>query len=123
MSALNERITMMRETGIITDTTVEKITVIQNMLLTEHNIELTEENAAPFITHVALAFERLKKGEEIDAMDDFIVDEIKASEDYSFSLQIANYICAMNTGDAALPESERICIIIHFINVLASIKQ
>ena len=122
MSALNDRIAMMKETGIITDATAAKITAIQNMLLSEHSIELTEENAAPFITHIALAFERLEKGEEIDAMDDFIVDEIKASEDYPFSLQIANDICAMNIGAIALPESERICIIIHFINVLANIK-
>ena len=123
MSALDERIAVMKDTEIINAATAEKLALIQNMLMTNYGIQLTEENAAPFVTHIALAFERLNKNEEISPIDDFIFEEIKASEDYAHASEIADCICKMDTVAKALPESEKACIIIHLINVLASIRE
>ena len=74
-------------------------------------IELDEDNAGMFITHLAMALKRQRAGESIQALDEFIVTEIEQSAAFPKSLVAMAELEKLFA--IALPVSEQGYIYLH----------
>ena len=86
----------------------------------QHGIELTEENAAAFITHLCMALERLDKGEEVKPLDRAVFEEVQQEESYE---QAAACCRDMNKILPQLPEAEVEYICTHVGVMLAALSK
>lgn len=78
---LLERIRILEQAGLIQESVAESCRDIIALLLQEEK-GLDEEKCGMFITHLAMALQRIIKGEKEKAMDEQILEEIKAEEVY-----------------------------------------
>lgn len=73
----NIRLQVLKDADMIGEATYEGVIRVIAMFEKEFNIKLTEENASMLITHLCIACERIRKGEFVEEIDDFIYDEIR----------------------------------------------
>ena len=89
-----EQITVEEEAGL---------TAMLKMFAEKWNIELNEDNAGMFVTHLAIALKRMREDDSIQPLDCVIIDEIQASVAYPKSITAMNEIeslFAVNLSDA-----------------------
>lgn len=115
---LMERIRLLREYGMMDETAFEDILAIMKLFKEEYGIELTEENAGIMITHMSSAFHRNVTGEEIDAMDACILEEIKEVPEYVRAERILVSIASGIKNDLSKKEMEY--FLVHICNLLAN---
>ncbi|SHO43917.1 PRD domain-containing protein [Anaerocolumna xylanovorans] len=115
---LMERIRLLQEYGMMDETAFEDILTIIKLFKEEYGIELTEKNAGIMITHMSSAFHRNVTGEEIDAMDAGIVEEIKQVPEYAKAGQILVSIVSGIKNNLSKKEMEY--FLVHICNLLAN---
>ena len=78
--------------------------------------ELSQEKAEMFTTHLAMATERIRKGEGIDKMEDAIWQEVRESEEYPQASLFFERLLAV--CPVVFPESERRFMLLHICSLL-----
>ncbi|MFW6266561.1 MAG: PRD domain-containing protein [Halanaerobiales bacterium] len=86
------------------------------MLETEYDLQLTEDNAAKFVTHLAMALMRIKNGEEVEGLNEVALQEVKQEEGYDFSLEFSKFI--EDEVGLDIPGSEKGYIALHICNLI-----
>jgi hypothetical protein len=84
----------------------------------EFNIELVEANGAMFVTHVAIAWEKLRRGEALPPAPQSLLDEVREyvrERDF-----LHNNFNELSGTDARLPSGELAFWIAHLVAVRAS---
>lgn len=72
-----ERFDLLEEAGQVTRLARLLTEYVLTQIAENLGVELTEENAAPFVTHVAIALTRLNRGDQVVAHSAVVEDEIE----------------------------------------------
>lgn len=80
---LMQRLSILEDAGEINENIKASILDFTDDLEREYNLELNEDNAAMFITHLAMALARIKNGEKINEIDKSSLTEIKQNPVYN----------------------------------------
>lgn len=120
MPILDDRIQILRESGVISGDTAEQILRLRSLFLEEYGIELTEENASSYITHMCFALERIAKKEGVAPLDEAIVEEMADEDDYESACVIADGVFRQFS---CLTKAERDYVILHVITMLKRIRE
>jgi transcriptional antiterminator len=78
--------------------------------------ELTQQKAEMFTTHLAMAAERMRRGEGVDQMDDAVWREVKESGDYPRASRFLEQLLAL--WPETFPENERRFLLLHICSLL-----
>lgn len=90
-----------------------------SMLDKEWNIELTEENGAMFITHLSMAYERIKNGNGIESMDTTAYNEILQNRNIDKSKKALNDI--MKEVNIDMPDCEKKFLLLYLCTIFENI--
>lgn len=114
---INERLELLQVSGTISKETCKLVQQLIIKTREQRKITLTEENAAALVTHMAMARDRILKGEIAAPIDAAIMEEIKGSPDYEKATAI------VKEWDELLgivfPEAEKGYLLLHLCTLLA----
>lgn len=116
-----ERLDMYLEGGMINENDVKDIEAVIKMFKDDLNIELSEENAATFIAHLAAAYSRNATKEELDDLSSDMLDEIRVLDSYNDSLKILDKIIEVTNNP--LNDVERNYVLLHLNNLIANLAE
>ena len=85
-----------------------------------YTFELTEENSAMLITHLAMALARIKRGMDIDSIDEEIFKEVKESKVYKEMPKL--YTSLEKKLNINIPEAEKNYIALHVCTLIENLK-
>ncbi|QQO10910.1 PRD domain-containing protein [Breznakiella homolactica] len=102
---LDTRLELLLSSGTISEEVVETVRKVIQRMNHHWKIPLTEENGSRLITHLSVALMRLKRHENIRAMEPGTYEEFKNTPVFPKAQEIADDIIAF-TG-IEIPESER----------------
>mgnify|MGYP001015048374 CR=1 FL=1 len=117
MSSLDIRLGLLRDSDFLSEDNYQYIKEIIAFLEQELGTELTEDNAAALITHMAAAFERISKGEPVLALDPIVYEATK--EEPSFPKANALSL-AIQEKYPFIPDEEVQYITMHLGTMLSS---
>ena len=66
---LTERLGILKDSGTLSQKNHDNVKRVMEYFEKTRGTPLTEENAAPFITHLCMALERMDKGEKVESLD------------------------------------------------------
>lgn len=110
------RLNLLLEAGEIDEGIIQIIVEFIKVIEKELSIPITEDNGSMFVTHMAMALSRIKKGEEILPMDDSLLAEIESSTIYDKVPFFINKI--EENHNIHIPESEYGYIALHLCNLV-----
>ena len=113
---LKQRIQILKMGGIIGEDVAQFMDNVIDMMASDYP-KVDMDRGAMFTTHLAMALERIKKGEIVDAMDEEMWAEIQEAPEYEQALEFRGKMLAM--CPVAFPESESKFIVLHICNILA----
>lgn len=117
--ALKERLEILNGAGEISDEIMDVVTEFVQNFEEKYSFEITEENGAMLITHLAMALARIKRGEEINEMDELALKEIKETPTYNelpeFYKEIEDKL------KIKIPDSEKGFIAVHACTLISSL--
>ncbi len=113
---LVERLTILMESGQISKQTINRLLEVLSYLKYQKNIELTEDNGSMFITHLAIALERIKKSESLPAMDSEMLSQLMDDCNYNEAELLFNDIQAIVT--TSISPEEKTYIMLHLCILL-----
>ncbi len=116
-----ERLDMYLNGGMINEKDVKDIEAVIKLFKDDYGINLSEENAATFIAHLAAAYSRNASKEELDDLSNDMLDEIKALDSYDDSLKILDKI--IKVTDNPLNDVERNYVLLHLNNLIANLSE
>lgn len=116
MMEIKARLELLQTTGTISKETCVLVERLIEETKTRWGLTLTEENAAALMTHVAMARDRILKGDIAAALDPAILAEIKESPAYERAEAIVTDW--NNLLDNLLPEAERGYLLLHLCTLL-----
>lgn len=76
-----------------------------------YSIEIIEDNGAMLVSHLAMALGRIKRGEEIESIDEEIFKEVKETETYKELDRF--YLILEKSLDIQIPQTEKDYIALH----------
>ncbi|SKC81724.1 PRD domain-containing protein [Maledivibacter halophilus] len=79
---LKERLEILKQAGEISDEIMGVVIEFIKNFEKKYSLEINEENGSMLITHLSMALARIKRGEEIDGMDESVLNEIKQNPIY-----------------------------------------
>lgn len=82
MEKLKNRLEILKNANVISEEVYIKMLKLIDYLKEKWDIVLTEENGSMLITHVAMALERIKKGEKVNNINDEVYDEVVNSSSF-----------------------------------------
>lgn len=105
MSSLDFRLRLLEDSGTISPQVAAWTRRVMARVEAEYGLTLTEENGAMFVTHLAVALERLRAGEAIERMPSQALVEVRGySREWHFMQRVAEE-AASDLG-VAVPEGE-----------------
>lgn len=116
-----ERLDMYLTGGMINKEDVKDIEAVIKLFKDDYGVELSEENAATFIAHLAAAYSRNATKEELDDLSNDMLDEIKALDSYNDSLKILDKIIKVTSNP--LNDVERNYVLLHLNNLIANLLE
>lgn len=116
---LDYRLRLFLDNDQICNENFEAMMRVISMLDTKWNIKLTEENGAMFITHLAMAYERIKKGNGIDSMDVAAYKEILQNRNADKSKKVLDDVVKEINID--MPDSEEKFLLLYLCTIFESI--
>jgi len=114
---LEPRLAILREGGLLSDENYGRVREIITFLREKHGLDINEDNAAAFITHICAAFERICKGEGIEPIDPEIYEETQQEPTFGRALKISTEIQKLHF---ILPDEELSYITMHIGVLLAN---
>jgi transcriptional antiterminator len=115
---LDIRLQILKDADQICEETFEALKRVIEMFKNRWRIELTEDNGAMLITHLSVALERIKRGEEIKGIDSEIYNQIESHYEFEKCRQVLKDI----TYEAGIniPKSEETFIMMHLCTLFES---
>lgn len=80
---LKKRLILLEKAGEIDSSISDVVIDFSNQIERDYSVKITEDNGSMLITHLAMALSRIKKGEEIENIDEEVFREVKASKIYT----------------------------------------
>ena len=116
MERLKQRLEILRDSNVIDEHVYIQLMNFIIRLKDKWEIELTEENGAMMVTHIAMALQRIKKGEAVKEIDENVYSEVLKSDRIDEIHDI--YIDAQeNVFTEKIPEEEKKYIYINLLMV------
>jgi len=116
---LSRRLCILKEGGVLSEKNFERVSCIIAHFSDRHGIELTEENASAFITHLCSALERISGGEPVVELDSDIYEDVIIHPMFQQASKISGELKQMYQ---MIPESELMYLNMH-LNVLLEVVQ
>lgn len=112
---MNDKLKILEETGVIDGDTKEFILNVKAYLSSKELI--SEENTAEmFLTHLAMADMRVKKGEKIEQLNTTILDEVFSTNHFPEAKILWEDMLKLSNNEFG--ESEQGYIFMHIVNML-----
>ena len=110
--SFNERFQLLVESGQLSERVVEVTREIVTAIQNRCGIALTEENGAMFVTHIAMALQRIANGQALETASDGVWEESRQYEDeWSFARELAALV--RKRVEIQVPESELAYLVLH----------
>jgi len=109
-NSLESRVAILRRGGLLNDENYQRVQDIIAFLQEQYNLELTEDNATSFITHLCVALERISRGEEIGELDPDVYEAAKSEPIFDKALRLS---LELQKRYPTLPDSEIKFITMH----------
>lgn len=113
---LDYRLRLLLDGLVISERSYKAMLKIIEMFDNKLGIKLTEEKGNSFITHLAVAYDRVEKNTTINPLAESAYDEIRKSSNYSRSQEILEII--EKEIEVYFPDSEKEYIILHLCTIL-----
>jgi len=117
--ALKERLEILKGAGEISDEIMAVVIEFAQNFEKKYSMEITEENGSMLITHLSMALARIKRGEEINEMDEMALKEVKETPIYDelpeFYKEIEDKL------QIKIPDSEKGFIAVHVCTLVSSL--
>ncbi len=113
---LNLRLEILKDNNVISIDTLNKILKSIEVINRLCGLKLDEENGSMLITHMAIAIERVNKGEFTELADDFIYEQIRLNDKFSSSKKVLQEL--EENLNINFPESEKRFILMHLCTLL-----
>ena len=113
---LKQRIQILKMGGVIGEDVAEFMNKVIDMMAADYP-QVGMDPAAMFTTHLAMALERIKKGEVVEALDAEIFAEVEESPEYPMAVEFRNKM--LSFCPVEFPQSESQFIAMHICNMLA----
>ncbi len=113
---LKQRIQILHMGGVIGSDVAEFMNRVIDLMAADYPY-IGQDPAAMFTTHLAMALERIKKGEIVEALDEEIFAEVAEAPEYPKALEFRDKMLAFCPVE--FPESEAQFIAMHICNMLA----
>lgn len=105
-----ERIEMLWQGKVISDN-VKRIVFKAMDWLNKKQLDLDSDNGQMFITHLAMSLERCDRGEEVVALPEDMMGEVRSSKGYGLACEFIEYLEELLNYE--LPECEKGYILLH----------
>lgn len=92
---LKERIDLLRDAGVLSQKNYESVEKVIAYFKEQHDIELTEANAASFVTHLCMALERKDQNQKIAPMDESLLTDIKKEDCFPQAYGYCKEVCSL----------------------------
>lgn len=112
---LKQRIQILKMGGVIGEDVADFMNKVIDMMAADYP-QIPYDPAAMFTTHLAMALERIKKGEIVDALDEEIYAEVLECPEYPTALGFRDKM--LTFCPVPFPESEAQFICMHICNML-----
>ena len=114
---LKMRIQILKNGGVIGEDVAEFMNKVIDMMAADYP-QVGMDPAAMFTTHLAMALERIKKGEIVEMLDAEIFAEVEETPEYPEAIRFRDKMLAFCPVE--FPESEAQFITMHICNMLAA---
>ena len=114
---LKMRIQILKNGGVIGEDVAEFMNKVIDMMAADYP-QIAMDPAAMFTTHLAMALERIKKGEIVEALDADLFEQIRECDEYPQAVAFRDQM--LTFCPVEFPESEAQFIVMHICNMLAS---
>jgi len=81
-STIHQRLDILKQGNQITEKMEMAITTLLEKLEDIYQLEVTEENGAMLVMHLAIALARIEQGETVARMDDVVIDQIRGAKGF-----------------------------------------
>lgn len=112
--ALNQRLEILLNSGVISQRISDYCKTAVKLLI-KQKPEADGDRAAMFITHLAMAGQRILEGKEEKPLDGQILESIKQEPAYSKALDFLTYM--LNQTDLEFPDTEKDFLTVHLCNL------
>ena len=121
MTDFSERLNLYKEGNMLDDNDIKDIKAIIKMFKDYYHIELTEENASVFITHICSAYNRNKTNYLLDELPKEVKEELLHLETYAESLNMLDRIIDITSN--YLNQTEKDYMLLHINNLIRYFKE
>jgi hypothetical protein len=113
------RMNILKDAGKLSQKNYDRVVTIIDYFKEKYQIELTEENASAFITHVCSALERIDKGETVRPLNESIYKTVCQHPNFQNA-----WSCCTEMGQLlpGIPSEEMEYICTHVVVLLENIK-
>ena len=113
---LTIRLNILRDSTLLSEENYNKILEVIKYFNEVKNIQLIEENASMFITHLSSALERIDKNETVNDLDEVVLESLKLEDSYNDAALIVKDLKII-LGE--IPDEEVNYIIMHICTLLS----
>lgn len=118
---LNLRLELLENSGEIDSNIRNAVVSFIKNIEDKYSIEVVEENGAMLVTHLAMALSRIKKGEEIDGVDEETFEEVKEMKVYD---ELPKFYKLMEEQlDIFIPQAEKDYIALHVCTLIKKLSK
>ena len=112
--ALNQRLEILLNSGVISQRISDYCKTAVKLLI-KQKPEADGDRAAMFITHLAMAGQRILEGKEQKPLEGQILESVKQEPAYSKALDFLTYM--LNQTDLEFPDTEKDFLTVHLCNL------
>lgn len=112
--ALNQCLEILLNSGVISQRISDYCKTAVKLLI-KQKPEADGDRAAMFITHLAMAGQRILEGKEEKPLDGQILESVKQEPAYSKALDFLTYM--LNQTDLEFPDTEKDFLTVHLCNL------
>ena len=112
--SLNQRLEILLSSGVITQSISDYSKTVVKLLINQKP-EADSDRADMFITHLAMAGQRILEGKEEKPLDGQILETVKQEPVYGSALDFLTYM--LNQTDLEFPDTEKDFLTVHLCNL------
>lgn len=109
---MQDRLELLVKSGQVSRTVVEVVREIARKVKESFGLDLSEEDGSMFVTHLAVALERLRRGEPIKEAPESLLEEIREFHDESTFVSELEVYLNSRLG-VSLPLAEKAFCVAH----------
>lgn len=110
------RLNLLVDSGEIDETIKDAVINFIKTIEKDYSIEIIEENGSMLVSHLAMALGRIKRGEEIQSIDEAIFKEVKETKTYR---ELDKYYSILEKDlNIQIPQVEKDYIALHLCTLI-----